>query len=95
MFYLTELPPVPSDSEMEVASLPSNTNLPPVGHKPTKKEAKLMQQRLERLAKVNIHLHGKINYQAVKAFSQKTLQALLLLHIPVFWDLCEEDCSQI
>nr|XP_015838501.1 PREDICTED: uncharacterized protein LOC661343 isoform X4 [Tribolium castaneum] len=53
---INELPPVPSDSEMEVASLP--TNLPPIGHKPSKKEAKLMQQRLERLAKVNIHLHA-------------------------------------
>ncbi|XP_068913325.1 ankyrin repeat and fibronectin type-III domain-containing protein 1 isoform X2 [Tenebrio molitor] len=54
----SKLPPVPSDSEMEVASLPTNTNLPPVGHKPSKKEAKLMQQRRERLAKVNIHLHA-------------------------------------
>ncbi|XP_063915900.1 ankyrin repeat and fibronectin type-III domain-containing protein 1 isoform X2 [Zophobas morio] len=53
-----ELPTLPSDSEMEVASLPTSTNLPPVGHKPSKKEAKLMQQRLERLAKVNIHLHA-------------------------------------
>lgn len=48
---------------MEIASLlPSTTNTgfpSTLGHKPTKKEAKRMQQRLERLAKVNIHLQGK------------------------------------
>lgn len=57
--YPTELPTLPSDLEMEVANnLPLN-GLPPPGHKPSKKEAKLIQQRLEHLAKVNIHLHGK------------------------------------
>lgn len=57
---IAELPTLPSELlEMEVANnLPLN-GLPPHGHKPTKKEAKLLQQRLEHLAKVNIHLHGK------------------------------------
>lgn len=35
------------------------TGLPPPGQKPSKKQAKLLQQRLERLARVNIHLQGK------------------------------------
>ncbi|KAJ8923141.1 hypothetical protein NQ315_001695 [Exocentrus adspersus] len=43
---------------MEVASVPLNRGLPPPGHKPSKKEAKLIQQRLERLARINIHLHA-------------------------------------
>lgn len=56
-----ELPTLAGDIEtMEVASVPLTRGLPPPGHKPSKKEAKLMQQRLERLARVNIHLHGKI-----------------------------------
>ncbi|XP_049817765.1 uncharacterized protein LOC109604148 isoform X2 [Aethina tumida] len=55
----TELPTLAGDIEtMEVASVPLTRGLPPPGHKPTKKEAKLMQQRLERLARVNIHLHA-------------------------------------
>lgn len=36
-----------------------DTGLPPPGQKPSKKQAKLLQQRLERLARVNIHLQGK------------------------------------
>ncbi|KAG5878548.1 hypothetical protein JTB14_007169 [Gonioctena quinquepunctata] len=53
---LTELPALPGELEMQVASIPLNRGLPPVSHKPNKKEAKLIQQRLERLAKVNNHL---------------------------------------
>lgn len=47
---------------MEVATngvLHPETGLPPPGQKPSKKQAKLLQQRLERLARVNIHLQGK------------------------------------
>ncbi|CAH0563969.1 unnamed protein product [Brassicogethes aeneus] len=54
----SELPTLPGDFDMEVASIPLNRGLPPAGHKPSKKEAKLMQQRLERIARVNIHLHA-------------------------------------
>ncbi|XP_060521870.1 ankyrin repeat and fibronectin type-III domain-containing protein 1 isoform X2 [Cylas formicarius] len=43
---------------MEVASIPLARGLPPPSHKPTKKEAKLLQQKLEKLARINIHLHA-------------------------------------
>lgn len=33
---------------------------PPTGSKPNKKEVKLMQQRLEKLARINIHLRGRV-----------------------------------
>ncbi|XP_017782500.1 PREDICTED: uncharacterized protein LOC108566897 isoform X2 [Nicrophorus vespilloides] len=59
---INELPTVPSECEMEVANVPPipalTTALPPPGQKPTKKQAKLLQQRLDRLARVNIHLHA-------------------------------------
>lgn len=52
---------------MEIANAPPlNTGLPPQGHKPSKKQAKLMQQRLERLARINIHLQGKKRLQKTK-----------------------------
>lgn len=46
---------------MELASIPPPAALvgPQGTNKPSKKQAKLMQQRLDRLARVNIHLHGK------------------------------------
>ncbi|KAL1494550.1 hypothetical protein ABEB36_010131 [Hypothenemus hampei] len=43
---------------MEVGGLPLARGLPPPGHKPSKKEAKLMQQKLEKLARINIHLQA-------------------------------------
>lgn len=51
---------------MELASIPQQPatahmiGVSQQNHKASKKQAKLMQQRLDRLARVNIHLHGKI-----------------------------------
>lgn len=44
---------------MEIASMQLNSGLPPVGQKRSKKQAKLLQQRMEHLARINIHLQGK------------------------------------
>lgn len=65
LFYFSpELPTLPGDLEMEVANVPLIRGLPAPpapGHKTSKKEAKLVQQRLERLARLNHHLPGKAN----------------------------------
>ncbi|KAF5288548.1 hypothetical protein FQR65_LT12001 [Abscondita terminalis] len=53
-----KLSPLSNENEMEIANGYLNTGLPPQGHKPSKKQAKLMQQRLERLARINIHLQA-------------------------------------
>ncbi|KAF7268847.1 hypothetical protein GWI33_018072 [Rhynchophorus ferrugineus] len=53
-----ELPTLSGDLDMEVASIPLTRGLPPPSHKPSKKEAKLLQQKLEKLARINIHLHA-------------------------------------
>ncbi|KAK4874872.1 hypothetical protein RN001_014232 [Aquatica leii] len=57
-FSASQLPPLSNENEMEIANGYLNTGLPPQGHKPSKKQAKLMQQRLERLARINIHLQA-------------------------------------
>lgn len=44
---------------MEIASIPFNQELTANIHKPSKKQAKMIQQRLERMAMINIHLQGK------------------------------------
>uniref|UniRef100_A0A1Y1K138 Ankyrin repeat and fibronectin type-III domain-containing protein 1 n=1 Tax=Photinus pyralis TaxID=7054 RepID=A0A1Y1K138_PHOPY len=54
----SKLPPLSSENEMEIANGYLNTGLSSHGHKPSKKQAKLMQQRLERLARINIHLQA-------------------------------------
>lgn len=62
IFFALELPTLPGDLEMEVASVPLIRGLPAPpapGQKTSKKEAKLVQQRLERLARLNHHLPGK------------------------------------
>ncbi|XP_019761936.1 uncharacterized protein LOC109538936 isoform X3 [Dendroctonus ponderosae] len=53
-----EFPTLAGDLDMEVASIPLTRGLPPPSHKPSKKEAKLIQQKLEKLARINIHLHA-------------------------------------
>ncbi|VEN51534.1 unnamed protein product, partial [Callosobruchus maculatus] len=56
---LTELPALPGDLEMEVATnVALARGLPPAPQvkPPTKKEAKLLQQRLEKFARLNTHL---------------------------------------
>ncbi|XP_030754413.1 uncharacterized protein LOC115881170 isoform X2 [Sitophilus oryzae] len=53
-----KLPTLSGDLDMEVASIPLTRGLPPPSHKPSKKEAKLLQQKLEKLARINIHLHA-------------------------------------
>lgn len=58
-FLYAEFPTLSGDLDMEVASIPLSRGLPPPNHKPSKKEAKLMQQKLEKLARINIHLQGK------------------------------------
>lgn len=58
-FLYAEFPSLSGDLDMEVASIPLSRGLPPPNHKPSKKEAKLMQQKLEKLARINIHLQGK------------------------------------
>ncbi|XP_074035951.1 ankyrin repeat and fibronectin type III domain containing protein wide awake isoform X3 [Leptinotarsa decemlineata] len=52
----TKLPTLQGELEMQVATMPLNRGLPPGPQKHNKKEAKLIQQRLERLAKVNNHI---------------------------------------
>ncbi|KAK5640728.1 hypothetical protein RI129_009275 [Pyrocoelia pectoralis] len=54
----SKLPPLSSENEMEIANGYLNTALSSQGHKPSKKQAKLIQQRLERLARINIHLQA-------------------------------------
>lgn len=46
---------------MEVSNLPLSPTLPPPGQKASKKQAKLMRQRLEKMERINIHLHGEKN----------------------------------
>lgn len=44
---------------MEVSNLPLSPTLPPPGQKASKKQAKLMRQKLEKMERINIHLHGE------------------------------------
>ncbi|KAF5284381.1 hypothetical protein FQA39_LY17056 [Lamprigera yunnana] len=55
---MSKIPPLLNENEMDIANGYLNTGLPPQGQKPSKKQAKLMQQRLERLARINIHLQA-------------------------------------
>lgn len=75
-FFSAELPTLSGDLDMEVASIPFMRGLPPPSHKPSKKEAKLMQQKLEKLARINIHLHGKIFFVFIIYFITNRVETL-------------------
>ncbi|KAK9717688.1 Ankyrin repeats (3 copies) [Popillia japonica] len=53
-----ELPTTFNEKGMEVSNLPLSPTLPPPGQKASKKQAKLMRQKLEKMERINIHLHA-------------------------------------
>lgn len=63
LLFLLEFAPE-IESEMEIASLQLNNGLQQLPsqtfiQKRSKKQAKLLQQKMEHLARINIHLQGK------------------------------------
>lgn len=58
-FVQTELPTAFNEKDMEVSNLPLSPTLPLPGQKASKKQTKLMKQRLEKMERINIHLHGE------------------------------------